>query len=166
MAQHEMAHCLPCNSFDRISRYYLRVPVYQPWVLLGSYLSVLPIGAAAGVALWCCHSRRDWLGTVASLTVTLAFFALPLAALWQHFGIHYNAIGGLLPFPTLAVLLDARRLIDGHPFGWSARRPAFVGLLSTLLAVTGDKSDRLRCALRGAQRRGDLPPRAAARGSP
>jgi hypothetical protein len=116
----------------------LRYP-YPPRVLVDSYLSVLPIGAAAGVALWCCHLRRDWLGTLASLTVTLALFALPLAALWQHFGIHYNAIGGLLPFADASgYYYDARRLIDGHPFGWSARRPAFVGLLSTLLTVTGD----------------------------
>jgi hypothetical protein len=109
-----------------------------PEVLFASYFSLTPVALPAGVALWCCYLRRDWIGTIAALTLTLALFALPLAALWQHFGIHYNAIGGLLPFSDASgYYYDARRLLDGHPLGWSARRPLFVGLLSTLLALTG-----------------------------
>ena len=74
----------------------LRLPLPR-YVLLASYSYVVPAAIAAGIVLWYCHSRRDWLGTVAGLTVTLGLFALPLAALWQQVGIHYNAIGGLLP---------------------------------------------------------------------
>ena len=140
---------------------------FAPRTLVASYSSVLPIVLPAGITLWCCHLRRDWLGTLASLTVTLALFALPLAALWQHFGIHYNAIGGLLPFSDASgYYYDARRLIDGHPLGWSARRPSFVGFLSTTARGDRGQLDCLRRALRGAQRRGDLPARAAAADHP
>src|SRR6266542_2723466 len=108
-----------------------------PQFLLASYFSLTPIAFPVAFVLWCCYVRRDWIGTVASLTVTLALFALPLAALWQHFGLHFNAVGGLLPFSDAShYYYDAIRLLDGHPLGWSARRPLYVGTLSTLLGLT------------------------------
>src|SRR5262249_36126452 len=83
-------------------------------------------------------SRRGSAGTLASLTVTLLLFSLPLLALWAHVGIHGNAVGGLLPFSDASgYYYDARRLIDGHLMGWAARRPLFPGLLATLLGLTG-----------------------------
>ena len=45
----------------------------------------------------------------------------------------------MLPFSDASgYYYDARRLLQGYPFEWSARRPLFPGLLSTLLALTGD----------------------------
>ena len=114
----------------------LRTPL-PPEMLSASYFSLTPVALPAGVLLSWCHLRRGWISTVAGLTMTMGLFALPLAALWQHIGIHYNAIGGLLPFSDAGgYYFDARRLLEGHPLGWSARRPLFVGLLSTLLALT------------------------------
>jgi hypothetical protein len=108
-------------------------------VLTVAYYFVTPLAVPFGLALWASYSRRDWLGTLAALTVTLALFALPLAALWQHLGSHYNAVGGLLPFSDASgYYFDARRLIDGHPFGWSARRPLFPGLFAAVLALTAE----------------------------
>jgi hypothetical protein len=114
----------------------LRLPLPRS-VLLASYYYVASIAIAAGIVLWYCHVRRDWLGTIAGLTVTLGLFALPLAALWQQAAMQYSAIGGLLPWSDASgYYYDARRLLDGYPLDWSARRPLYVGLLSTLLALT------------------------------
>ena len=107
-------------------------------LLSASYFSFLPIAVPALVGAWWCHRLPGWVGTLAELTFTLALFALPLASLWQHFATHYSAIGGLLPFSDASgYYYDARRLIDGQPLGWSARRPMFAGLLATLFALTG-----------------------------
>ena len=115
----------------------LRLPL-PPDVLVGSYYFITPIALPAGIALSLCHKRRDWIGVLAGLTITLALFALPLATLWQHFASHYNAVGGLLPFSDASgYYYDARRLTEGHTLGWSARRPLFAALFGTLLATTG-----------------------------
>ena len=125
----------------------LRVPL-RAEILIGSYYFVTPIALPAGIALFLCHMRRDWLGIVATLTMTLALFALPLAALWQHFATHINAVGGLLPFSDASgYYYDARRLLQGHTLGWSARRPLFAALLATLLAITGQNLQTTICAL-------------------
>ena len=108
-------------------------------LLMASYFFATPLLLPFGLALWCCHLRRDWIGTISGLAVTLVLFGLPLASLWWHIGTHYNAVGGLLPFSDASgYYYDARRLLQGYPFDWSARRPLFPGLLSTLLALTGD----------------------------
>ena len=115
----------------------LRLPL-PPDVLVGSYYFITPIALPAGIALSLCHKRRDWIGVLAGLTITLALFALPLATLWQHFASHDNAVGGLLPFSDASGYdYDARRLTEGHTLGWSARRPLFAALFGTLLATTG-----------------------------
>jgi hypothetical protein len=115
----------------------LRAPLPNS-ILIASYFFATPVVVPFGLALWCCFLRRDWLGTIAALTVTMALFALPLAALWWHIGSHYNAIGGLLPFSDASgYYYDARRLLEGHRFGWSSRRPLYAGSLATLLALTG-----------------------------
>jgi hypothetical protein len=107
-------------------------------ILFASFYSVTPVVLPLGVALWLCYRRRSGIATIAALTVTMVLFALPLASLWQHFGVNFNAIGGLLPFSDASgYYYDAQRLLDGHPLGWSARRPLFVGLLATLLRLTG-----------------------------
>ena len=112
-----------------------------PWpdsVLVGSYYFITPVVLPLGLLIYGCHARRDYLGLVTSLAITMILFALPLAALWQDSVVHYNAVGGLLPFSDASrYYYDARRLHDGHLFGWSARRPLFPGLLATLLASSG-----------------------------
>ncbi len=112
--------------------------VLPPSILVASRQSLTPVVALAVVLLACCHSWRGWIGKIAGLSVTLALFALPLAALWQDVAFQGNVIGALLPFSDASgYYYDARRLLDGHLLGWTARRPLFVGLLSTLLALTG-----------------------------
>ena len=112
-----------------------------PWpaLMLGaSYYLITPVVLPLGVLLYGCQARRDHLGLVASLAITMALFALPLAALWQDAAVHYPAIGGLLPWSDAsAYYYEARRLHEGYLFGWSARRPLFPGLLATLLASSG-----------------------------
>jgi hypothetical protein len=106
-------------------------------VLIDSYYFVAPIAIPLGLVLWLCHRRQEWVGVVASLTMTLALFALPLAALWQHFATNAGAVGGLLPFADAnGYYYDARRLLHGHGLGWSARRPLFPAFLGLLLAIT------------------------------
>jgi hypothetical protein len=108
-------------------------------LLIASYSSVTDVAVLFGILLWACHVRRDWIGTVAALSLTLALFALPLAALWQHLAVQVSAIGGLLPYSDAnGYYHDARGLIQGVLFGWSARRPLFPGLFATLLTVTGE----------------------------
>jgi hypothetical protein len=116
----------------------LRSPL-PPRLLIASYSSVTDVALLAGIVLWACHVRRDWIGTVVALTLTLTLFALPLAALWQHLTLQVSAIGGLLPYSDAnGYYHDARGLIQGTLFGWSARRPLFAGLFATLLALTGE----------------------------
>ena len=107
-------------------------------ILSASYSGLMVFVVPAGLLLYYLAGRSSWLGTIASLTLILGMFALPLLALWDHVGFHGNAVGGLLPRSDAhGFYQDALRLLDGHPIGWSARRPLFVGLLATLLALTG-----------------------------
>ncbi len=106
--------------------------------LVAAHDETLPILGWVGGPLVLCLWRRDWFGTASGLAVTFGLFALPLAARWQDVGFHGNAVGGLLPFSDASgYWLEAQRLLDGEPLNWSARRPAFAGLLATLLAATG-----------------------------
>lgn len=111
---------------------------WPEWVLAQAYGGGGRVMLAAAAALWLAHSRRGWLATLLGLTVTFGLFALPLAGLWQDVTIHFNAIGGLLPFSDAqGYYFEANRLLDGQPLVWSARRPLFTAFLAVLLAVTG-----------------------------
>ncbi len=93
---------------------------------------------AAGLVLWIAYGWPGWLGRMASLTLTLVLFSLPLLALWTHVRTHSSAIGGLLPVSDASLYYyDAGRLLEGHRLGWSSRRPLFVGTLATLLGLAG-----------------------------
>ncbi len=111
---------------------------WPEWVLAQAYGGGGRVILAAAVALWLAHARRGWLAISFGLAVTLGLFGLALAALWQDVAIHFNALGGLLPFSDAqGYFFDASRLLDGQPLGWSARRPLFPAFLAVLLAVTG-----------------------------
>jgi hypothetical protein len=114
---------------------------WPEWVLARAYVGGGVVILAAAVALWLAM-RRGWLAIVFGLTVTLGLFGLALAAVWQDVAIHYQdrgvIIGGLLPWSDAqGYYYDALRLLDGHPLGWSSRRPLFPAFVAVLLAVTG-----------------------------
>jgi hypothetical protein len=112
--------------------------VWPESLLVQTYNGAGRVFLSAGAALWLAHARRGWLAIVLGLTVTLGLFGLALAALWQDVAIHYNALGGLLPFADAqGYFFEASRLLEGHPLEWSARRPLFSAFLAVLLAVTG-----------------------------
>jgi hypothetical protein len=114
---------------------------WPEWMLDRAYRGGGLVILATVPALWLAHARRGWLAGVLGLTVTGGLFALALAALWQDVAIHYNAIGGLLPFSDAqGYYFEANRLLDGHPLAWSARRPLFTAFLAVLLAGTGSLS--------------------------
>jgi hypothetical protein len=111
---------------------------WPEWVLAQAYGGGGRVILAAATALWLAHSRRGWLAISLGLAVTLWLFGLALAALWQDVAIHFNALGGLLPFSDAeGYFFDSSRLLDGQPLGWSARRPLFPAFFAVLLAVTG-----------------------------
>jgi hypothetical protein len=115
----------------------LHVPLPSK-LLFAAYYSLTAIAIPTFLLLYWVYRRPGWLGTIASLTLTLSLFSLPLLALWSHIGIQSSAVGELLPFSDASgYYYDARRLLDGHLLGWSARRPLFVGILATLLGLTG-----------------------------
>jgi hypothetical protein len=103
----------------------LMIP-WPEWVLAQAYRGGGRVIFVAALALWVAHARRGWLGVCLGLTVTFALFALPLAAVWQDVTHNGFAIGGLLPWSDAqATTTIVRRLLDGYPMEWSARRPLF-----------------------------------------
>jgi hypothetical protein len=114
---------------------------WPEWILDRAYRGGGLVALAAVPALWLTHARRGWVAILLGLTVTGGLFALALAALWQDVTIHYNAVGGLLPFSDAqGYYFEANRLLEGHPLSWSARRPLFTAFLAVLLAVTDSLS--------------------------
>ena len=104
---------IPCGVFCLVLNSAL-----PPSILVSSREALTPVVALAVVALACCHRWRGRVGTIAGLSVTLALFALPLAALWQDVSFRGDAVGGLLPFSDASgYYYDARRLLDGHLLG-------------------------------------------------
>lgn len=107
-------------------------------ILDTSFYSLDRIVLLFGPVLLASYQCRRWFGVLAILTLTLCLFSLPLVALWRQHAFHPNAVGGLLPWSDASgYYYDARRLIDGHLFGWSARRPLFAGMLAGVLVLTG-----------------------------
>jgi hypothetical protein len=77
-------------------------------------------------------------GELASLTITLSLFAMPLAGLWASGQSQSTLLSGLIPLSDAKdYYLDALSLLNGHDFSvFSGRRPLFPGLLTVLLALT------------------------------
>jgi hypothetical protein len=84
------------------------------------------------------YSRSGWIGLLASLSLTLILFALPLSGLWNSGDSYDEAVGGLLPWSDASVYYwDARMLVEGSNFSvYSSRRPLFPGMLAALLGLT------------------------------
>lgn len=84
------------------------------------------------------YRQSGWTGTLASLSLTLILFALPLSALWNSGISDGTIIGGLLPWSDASSYYwDARRLVEGGTFSEvSSRRPIFPGMLAALLGLT------------------------------
>jgi len=79
-----------------------------------------------------------WAGRLASLTLTVALFALALAGLWAIGQTQSTVLSGVVPlFDAGDYYMDALRLLSGQDFGVvSARRPLFPGLLAVVLWAT------------------------------
>jgi hypothetical protein len=105
-------------------------------ILRTGFTLVIPL---ATIAIYLAFRLRGWLGEVASLTLTLALFAFPLAGLWASGQSQPTVLSGLIPlYDAEAYYIDSLRLLAGQDFSiFSARRPLFPGLLSALLFVTG-----------------------------
>ncbi len=98
------------------------------------------LGAIAiiGLLLYVAYRQSGWIGTLASLSLSLILFALPLSALWNSGISDGFLIGGLLPWSDASdYYWDARRLLEGGTFSaFSSRRPLFSGMLAALLGLT------------------------------
>ena len=84
------------------------------------------------------YRQSGWTGTLASLSLTLILFALPLSAMWNSGFSDGSIIGGLLPLnDPNAYSWEAGRLLEGENFtAWGSRRPLFTGMLASLLGLT------------------------------
>ena len=116
----------------------LKLPIPQQLGLSLRYdftVILIPIIGLAFLALL----PGGWKGTLLSLGLILALFALTVSGLWASGVSEPSILGGLLPFSDAAgYYSDARRLLEGQLFSsFSSRRPLFAGMLSALLGLTG-----------------------------
>ena len=116
----------------------LRLPLPEQLGLSVRYdftVILIPIIGLAFLALL----PGGWKGTLFSLGLILALFALTVSGLWTSGISEPSILGGLMPFSDAAgYYSDARRLLEGQLFSsFSSRRPLFAGLLSALLGLTG-----------------------------
>ncbi len=93
---------------------------------------------AIALLVYPAYRLPGWIGTLASLSLTLILFALPLSALWNSGISDGFIIGGLLPWSDASVYYwDARRLLEGGTFSaLPPQRPLFAGILATFLGLT------------------------------
>ena len=93
---------------------------------------------AIALLLYPAYRLPGWIGTLASLSLTLILFALPLLGVWNNAVSAEFTIGGLLPWSDASdYYWDARRLLEGANFTvLSSRRPLFPGMLAALLGLT------------------------------
>ena len=80
-----------------------------------------------------------WQGSLVRLVASLSLFALALAGVWAAGYTQSVSISGLIPlYDAQSYYVDSLRLLAGRSImEFSAARPLFTGLLSTLLAVSG-----------------------------
>ncbi|NEQ25145.1 MAG: hypothetical protein F6K28_39905 [Microcoleus sp. SIO2G3] len=97
-----------------------------------------PVLIAIALLFYPAYRLSGWIGTLASLSLTLILFALPLSALWNSGISDGFIIGGLLPTGDAGgYYWEARRLLEvGNMSAWGSRRPLFSGVLATLLGLT------------------------------
>ena len=97
-----------------------------------------PVLIAIALLFYPAYRLSSWTGTLASLSLTMILFALPLSGLWNSGVGEEYIIGGLVPWSDASgYYWDARLLLEGSNLsGFSSRRPLFPGLLATLLGLT------------------------------
>ena len=80
---------------------------------------------------------RGWVGTLFSLSLVLAVFALALAGVWAGVRTEAWLLSGVIPmFDATNYYIDALRLLLGQKFSeYSANKPLFPALFSVLLWV-------------------------------
>ena len=122
-------------------------------VALSVYAFVLSVSLPYGVAsaarrgfvsvpflvlLYPAWTRPGRMTTLASLSLTLVAFGLPLAGVWGTGRSDGGIIGGILPYSDAgAYFADASRLLHGALFSeFSGRRPLFPAVLAGILALT------------------------------
>lgn len=93
---------------------------------------------AIALLLYPAYRLSGWIGTLASLSLTLILFALPLSGLWNNAVSAEFTIGGLLPWSDASgYYWDARGLLEGGTLSeFSSRRPLFPAMLAVLLGLT------------------------------
>lgn len=109
-----------------------------PEIGLTARNGLFPVLIAIALLLYPAYRRSGWTGTLASLSLTLILFALPLSGLWNSGVSEDVVIGGLLPWSDASgYYWDAKRLLEGGTFSaFSSRRPLFPGMLAPLLGLT------------------------------
>ena len=100
--------------------------------------SLTPVLIVIALLFYPAYRLSGWIGTLASLSLTLILFALPISALWNSGISDGFIIGGLLPTGDAGgYYWEARRVLEfGNMSAWGSRRPLFSGVLATLLGLT------------------------------
>lgn len=106
---------------------------------LAARYDLTPVLLAIALLLYPAYRQSNWIGSLASFSLTLVLFALPLSGLWNNGITEPGIIGGLLPWSDASGYYgDAKRLLEGDTFSvFSSRRPLFAGMLASLLGLTG-----------------------------
>jgi len=110
----------------------------RPISLLVRHGFLLPLVGLLPV-FWGAYALRGYLGTLTSLTVTLAAFALSLAGLWASGDTNSLIVSGLLPWSDAAGYYGcANLLLEGERFtSFCSSRPLFSGFLALVLQLCG-----------------------------
>lgn len=90
------------------------------------------------VVLYLVIRIRGWVGSLLSISLITAIFALALAGAWVAGTTESGLLSGVIPmFDSANYYQDALRLLAGQPFSdFSTRRPLFAAFFSLLLWVT------------------------------
>jgi hypothetical protein len=107
-------------------------------VAIAARYDLTTVVVAIALLVYPAYRLPGWIGTLASLSLTLILFALPLSALWNGGISDTLIVGGILPWSDASSYYwDARRLLEGATFSEvSSRRPLFPGILAALLGLT------------------------------
>lgn len=91
------------------------------------------------IILYLAFRLSGWPGKLISLILSLILFGLALAGIWASGHTQSVYISGLIPLhDAQAYYVDGLRVLAGRNMSdFSAARPLFVGLLTTILAITG-----------------------------
>ena len=104
---------------------------------LGARHGLTVVLVPAALLLFWAHSQSPLRKRVIVVAATALLFALPLAGIWNSGNSEPSVIGGLLPWSDASgYYTSAQRLELGWPLTpFAAKRPAFVGMLATILTL-------------------------------